>query len=33
MAAVLQTPRETKESVTLETLSHRIRKKVMNCYL
>ncbi|KAG1956601.1 EF-hand calcium-binding domain-containing protein [Pimephales promelas] len=28
MAAVLQTPRETKESVTLETLSHRIRKKL-----
>ncbi|XP_077061113.1 EF-hand calcium-binding domain-containing protein 6 isoform X2 [Siphateles boraxobius] len=28
MAAALQTPRETKETVTLETLSRRIRKKL-----
>lgn len=33
MAAALQTPRETKETVTLETLSRRIRKKVMHCFI
>lgn len=31
MAAALQTPRETKEVATLETLSRKIRKKVMHC--